>query len=541
MIPPRFIIDVSIEPDSKQAQADAPCQWLTDEQERLSALRNYALLDIADDLEFDRLTLLSSQFCGMPIAAISLVDCERQWFFSRTGLTVTEIDREVSFCSHTIRLRDVLVVPDATVDVRFRDNPLVTGEPNIRFYAAAPLITPEGYAIGTLCVIDKQPRTFSSVKRKLLSHLASMVMAQLETRRAAYEALPQGQRELRNFWRIGQSEFARSRRFRRPISLLWLEIYSPEGLEVGTDVLTVDLQSRVHLRLAQELRTLDRIALPMAGAVAVLLIEVDSQLVQATAERLRQLAEQTLSDQGSALAICGGVASLAMVDQNFEDLLQRAQVLSRRARHLSTPGSLCFIDEIDLASEQSPGPAWLLDGRAELLLDRSHVADGSTSDVEPLQALPRQAFFSCAQREWERARRFGRPLSMLLLNLDNLGQLNACWGRSSRDAVLLAVRGIIQRDLRDQDQLGLLGEDRFGVLMPETTGSAALVIAERIRRLVASHRFQVSHGQLHFVTISAGISCNQQDDVRFGSLFDRTEEALLTAKESGGNRVCSNI
>ncbi|HBH38777.1 MAG TPA: GGDEF domain-containing protein [Curvibacter sp.] len=153
------------------------------ERQRLQTLQDYAVLDTAPEAGFDELTHLAAQWLQVPIVLISLVDAERQWFKSRVGLEAPETPRSVSFCSVAIeRPQQMLIVPDARLDPRFRDNPLVTGEPGIRFYAGAPLLMPDGQALGTLCVIDRQPREFSPQERETLSLLARQVVAQLELR-----------------------------------------------------------------------------------------------------------------------------------------------------------------------------------------------------------------------------------------------------------------------------------------------------------------------------------------------------------------------
>lgn len=159
----------------------------TDEAARLAALRSYRILDTDSEQSFDDLTLLASQICGTPIAAISLIDDHRQWFKSRVGLEMAESPRDTAFCVHAIADGSMLVVPDALQDVRFRDNPLVTGEPHVRFYAGAPLVTPEGHALGTLCVVDRVPRTLSVDERQALDALRRQVEAQLELRRNLME------------------------------------------------------------------------------------------------------------------------------------------------------------------------------------------------------------------------------------------------------------------------------------------------------------------------------------------------------------------
>ena len=157
------------------------------EPERLEALQRYEVLDTGPEQKFDDLTRLASHICQTPIALISLVDAERQWFKSRVGLTTSQTPRSVSFCGHAILEEDVMVVPDTAADPRFADNPMVTGEPNVRFYAGAPLLTPGGHALGTLCVIDRVPHALTPGQLDALRALARQVVAQLELRRRLQE------------------------------------------------------------------------------------------------------------------------------------------------------------------------------------------------------------------------------------------------------------------------------------------------------------------------------------------------------------------
>lgn len=154
-----------------------------DEDARLEALRELEILDSAPEGEFDDLALIASQICDTPISLISLIDRDRQWFKSTVGVDTRETSRDVAFCAHAILQRDLFVVPDATQDPRFSENPLVKADPRIRFYAGAPLRTPDGYALGTLCVLDRKPRQLTVAQQDALRALSRQVEAQIELRR----------------------------------------------------------------------------------------------------------------------------------------------------------------------------------------------------------------------------------------------------------------------------------------------------------------------------------------------------------------------
>jgi GAF domain-containing protein len=156
---------------------------MKNESARIAALQKYAILDTEPERAFDDLVLLASFICNAPIALISLVDQERQWFKSKLGVTISETPREIAFCATAIRHPDVFVVPDTLNDERFRNNPLVTSEPNIRFYAGAPLINEDGFALCTICVVDRTPREFGAGQQSALKALSRLVLAQLELRR----------------------------------------------------------------------------------------------------------------------------------------------------------------------------------------------------------------------------------------------------------------------------------------------------------------------------------------------------------------------
>lgn len=158
-----------------------------DEDNRLAALRRYNILDTDPEKSFDDLTFLATYICKTPIALVSLVDRDRQWFKSRVGLSVQETPRDVSFCAHAILEREVLIVPDTFEDARFSGNPLVQQDPCIRFYAGAPLFTSDNHPLGTICVIDRTPRTLNGEQIRALEVLSKQTGALIEMRQTLIE------------------------------------------------------------------------------------------------------------------------------------------------------------------------------------------------------------------------------------------------------------------------------------------------------------------------------------------------------------------
>lgn len=180
-----------------------------DESARLNALCRYQILDTEPELAFDDLTTLAAGICNTPIALVSLIDADRQWFKSKVGLDVTETPREVAFCSHAILQPDILIVPDAAIDERFATNPVVANEPHVRFYAGVPLTTSDGHALGTLCVVDVVPRQLSDSQVEALQALSRQVIAQLELRRQLREAehLTEQAQRSEAMWRESEERF----------------------------------------------------------------------------------------------------------------------------------------------------------------------------------------------------------------------------------------------------------------------------------------------------------------------------------------------
>ena len=159
-----------------------------DEKKRLEALLGYSILDTMPEPEYDDITYLASHICKTPISLISLIDDERQWFKSHHGLDATETPKELAFCAHAINDKNnILIVPDSRNDIRFFDNPLVTGSPNVIFYAGIPLVNKNGFPLGTLCVIDNQPNSLDEFQLKALKALSNQIISLFELRKKSYE------------------------------------------------------------------------------------------------------------------------------------------------------------------------------------------------------------------------------------------------------------------------------------------------------------------------------------------------------------------
>lgn len=152
------------------------------ESMRVAALDRYAILDTEPEQSFDDLIILASHVCQTPMAMLSLVDDHRQWFKSSVGVQIRETRRDISICAHAIQQRELFIVPDTLKDARFRNNPLVVDEPHVRFYAGTPLVNDDGFALGTLCVVDREPRELNADQKEALEALGRLAMRQMELR-----------------------------------------------------------------------------------------------------------------------------------------------------------------------------------------------------------------------------------------------------------------------------------------------------------------------------------------------------------------------
>ncbi|MEB3256244.1 MAG: sensor domain-containing diguanylate cyclase [Synechococcaceae cyanobacterium] len=300
-----------------------------DEQQRLRDLERQGVIGIDSDVHFERIVELARSLFHTPIAVISLVEADRQWFLSHPGLDVCETPRDQAFCAHAIAAEGSLVVPDARLDERFASNPLVTGVPHIRFYAGAPLRSPEGHNLGTLCVIDQEPHHPGPEQIQQLQLLADLVMREIELRRLASLCPITGLPTRHRFLAIGAREFARARSDGHPLSLLLLDVdnlrqvNSRWGHEAG-DRLLADL-----VQLGRSfLREQDFAARLGDSEFALLLVDRAPEAAMVEAEALRHAALAMVgvwSPSDWQLHLSGGLTALGRHDHSFTDLLLRAE------------------------------------------------------------------------------------------------------------------------------------------------------------------------------------------------------------------------
>jgi diguanylate cyclase (GGDEF)-like protein len=337
-------------------KADRP----DNEAVRLAALREYGILDTPLEKDFDDITYLASLIAGTPIAIVSLLDEDRQWFKSTIGTTTTETSRDIAFCAHAIlEPARLFIVPDASEDERFATNPLVTTDPKIRFYAGAPLVTPGGEALGALCVIDRVVRELTAAQERAMRALSRQVMAQLELRRVIAklrrhatvqqqieEQLQSYQEQLeranarlevesttdvltglmnrRAFDKRLEEELDRALRYGSKLSLAIIDIDRFKSYNDDLGHLAGDEMLRSLARvLMKSSRASDFVARIGGEEFAVILPNTDSQSARVIAERFREAVEAA-PWEGRRMTVSVGVSTLVEPDVGGVALISAA-------------------------------------------------------------------------------------------------------------------------------------------------------------------------------------------------------------------------
>ncbi len=329
--------------EARYPRASHSEEKLTDEPARLAALKAYEVLDTAPEPAFDRITGLVKTILGVPIATVSLVTDDRQWFKSCVGLDINETARDISFCTHTIQARVPLNIPDARLDPRFAENPLVTGPPHIVSYLGIPLVTPDGYNIGSLCAIDTKPRNFDAGQISILENLAALVMGEMELRRIAQVDHLTGVATRRGFTLELERAISRYTRKKRSSALVVLDI---DHFKLVNDTHGHPAGDLVLKGVGGKLRSLTR-ASDFVGRIggeefAVLLGDADLMQAVAAAERFRLALEAFVIEHNPPLRITAsfGVATLeddcATVETWFAKADQALYAAKRAGRNRSS-------------------------------------------------------------------------------------------------------------------------------------------------------------------------------------------------------------
>lgn len=447
------------------------------ERRRQQALDALGVLDSDAEAAFDGLVQAAAAICGTPIALISLIDRDRQWFKANVGLEgVRETPRAISFCTHAIEQTDLFVVEDALLDPRFATNPLVTDDPRIRFYAGAPLQLSDGAAVGTLCVIARQPQQLDSQQRLLLEQLGLTAVHLLEGRRAL------------------QAEAESRREAERISSGMPIGLYATDAAGACTytnprwqEIFGLSLQESQGSGWADTLHPDDRAA-------------VFTEWNQAANEaREFQMGFRLLRRDGSTIHV-------------------HSQAKALRDPSGVITGFLGFVQ--DVTAEVAL--------QAELQHQANH--DALT------QLLNRRAFDACLSACLSQPLQPGQPgHALLYIDLDQFKIVNDAAGHAAGDRLLVQVARLLESFQSGEMSLARLGGDEFGLLLPHCSVAEAEAMAARIIEKLEVFRFQVGEQRFR-VGVSIGVVPLLDSGVEPDAVLQAADSSCFAAKETGRNR-----
>lgn len=302
---------------------------LEDEPGRLAALQRLEILDTDAEEPFEHIVSLVRSVLNVPIAAVSLVDADRQWFKARAGVNAGETPRSLSFCSHAIKDTQPFLIENALDDARFAGNALVTGDPKIRSYVGIPLRTPEGYNVGALCAIDQQPRQFTETEVTMLKNLARIVETELELRRIAERDVLTGALTRRAFAERALVEIDRYHRYGRPSTLVLADLDHFKAVNDTYGHSAGDCVLREVARLVTELKRDADVLRRLGGEeFAILLPETNVDAAYVAVERFRKEIEDhrisLLEDRAPEVTASFGIAEVGQGISSVEEWLSAA-------------------------------------------------------------------------------------------------------------------------------------------------------------------------------------------------------------------------
>jgi diguanylate cyclase (GGDEF)-like protein/PAS domain S-box-containing protein len=585
---------------------------------RMQALRRLGVLDTPSEPIFDDLVRLASIICGTPIALVSLIDTHRQWFKARMGVDADETPRELSFCGHAILGNDVFEISDATQDERFFDNPFVTEEPKVRFYAGVPLSTLDGHNLGTLCVLDLKTRRLTSEQLDGLRMLARQTMAQLE-RHQQLMAIQDQESRFQAFMNsssmvafmkddVGRMVYVNqplAKKFNIPASewisktdeemfpeeyaLSWRENdlrvlqtgLSEELLETSPNPdggASTWMMHKFRLEDAQGKRYLGGIGVDVSEKMEIeRALRSSESKFRTVVNRLNDgvffVEPDTLRIVETNIAFQHMIGYLAdeLLTMNKQDLFlseSRTDNSALVTSNLKTAMTMirndgsCFLGGNKFRKKN--GDSIHVEARATLIEDSGRelfcfVVRDTTAQLayedqlfqyqvnledanRQLKSLAttdgltgvrnRAAFNDRFMEEFDRATRFQRPLSLIMLDVDHFKLYNDAFGHPAGDDVLKDVAGLLQDTARSSDVVARYGGEEFALILPDTDYNGAMVMAERCRREVANGPWSK-----RVITASIGVSTLCGETANIADMIANADAALYRSKSAGRNRV----
>lgn len=447
------------------------------ETERLQQLEALDIMDSLEEDAFDRITRMAMRTLKTPIALITLLDDQRQWFKSKIGIDVSQTPREHAFCTHAICNDEIMEVEDATKDERFANNPLVLGDPEIRFYAGAPLHFKDAFNLGTLCIIDTKPRQLNDEERTMLRDLAGIVSEQLEARQTAQRAQKTEKRLIDAVDAIPDGFII----FDKDDKLVMSNQRYKEMYSVTADLIEPGIKFPDLIRLGVE-----RGQYPEAIGNEEAWIE----------DRLK---------------------NRRLPNNSLEQLLPDDRWLRIQERHTSDGDLVSFrVDITQLKRQQRE-------------LSRLAWTDGLTG------ALNRRRFVDLVNSEINRGQRTNAGnAALILIDVDYFKKINDLFGHAAGDQVLIELVKRWNIELRDYDHLARIGGEEFAILLPECDKDGAEQAIERLIKNTAKTPIHVKGVDIT-VTVSGGLIMLDADKDTVDTALAHADEALYKAKNQGRN------
>lgn len=492
------------------------------EEQRLAALYRYGILDTPPEQHFDDLTQLVAAICEVPIALISLIDRDRQWFKSRVGLEDESGPRSVSFCGHAIQQEDLFIVEDAKADPRFSDNPFVTEAPYIRFYGGSPLITDDQQILGTLCVIDRQPRQLTDLQKRALKTLGRQVIRELELRRSLFQA--------EHRWSLARFKRRLGNLVRSSLDLD--QICQLAAQELG-ETLEIDHCSISVCTDAATICSMSHYVRPEQIHRSIQWQIPDSLAQQALRQDPAIAFDQY---QSEVIPTVEPPKSLLLVRTSAQNRPNGLISLAHYSNHHQWSG-----DEIDLLESVAVQLGLAIE-QAQLYrsVQSANVELHKLAYTDPLTQIPnRRAFDETFAEMWQTALLQQQSLSLIVADIDLFKTINDRFGYAQGDRCIQHVAQTLQAGIRQQqDFVARFGGEEFVVLLPNTDSAGAIAVVTKLQQ-----RLTQSEDKLPvFPTLSYGIATViPQPQHTPEQLFRVANQAVRRVKERGRNDFAARL
>lgn len=465
----------------------------TTEQQRLSAVRSLEILDTENERDFDDLVSLAALVFDVPISTVTIMDSYRQWFKASVGIGVKETPREISFCDHAIQQFEPMIVPDAALDSRFVNNPLVTGEPHLAFYAGVPLLNSENLAIGTFCIMDSKPKQLTAKQIEILNVIANQVVKLLELRAE------------RNKYRDLVVEKEAVNKELEEIKQRWQ--FAIDGSGDGVWDWNIQTNQTFFSKKWKSMLGYGVNEIPNTHQAWISLIHKDD-LPNVTKKLNDYLAGKTSEYKSEIRLLCK--------DSSYKWILSRGMVVEY------DPGGLpkrMAGTHTDISSRK----------QTEEMIWRQ-------ANFDLLTGLPnRRMFFDRLKEEIKKATRSKTKFALMFIDLDGFKEVNDKYGHKTGDNLLIQVVQRVSQCIRACDTFSRLGGDEFTIILTELNSIEDIDFVATKVLAVINKPFQLGVNKA-MISASIGVSVFPEHTKESDTLISLADTAMYTAKTQGKNR-----